>query len=87
MAPRVPINPDERPIDDYRPIKVICLGAGMSGIAVGCLFPQHIPNLELTIYEKNADVGGTWFENHYPGLRPGERPLDKLPFRPKADKN
>jgi cation diffusion facilitator CzcD-associated flavoprotein CzcO len=87
MAPRVPINPDERPIDDYRPIKVICLGAGMSGIAVGCLFPQHIPNLELTIYEKNADVGGTWFENHYPGLRPGETPLNKLPFRLKTDKN
>lgn len=69
-SPRVP-NPLERAIDDYRPIKAICIGAGMSGIAVGCLFPQNIPNLELTIYEKNPEVGGTWYENHYPGLRPG----------------
>jgi hypothetical protein len=72
MAPRVPPNPDERCIDDYRQIKVICIGAGMTGIAVGCLMPQHISNLELTIYEKNPDAGGTWFENHYPGLHPGE---------------
>lgn len=72
MATRVPSRPDERCIDDYRPIKVICIGAGMSGIAVGSLFPQNIPNLELTIYEKNHDVGGTWLENHYPGLRPGK---------------
>ena len=56
-------------------MKVICIGAGMCGIAVGSLFPQHIPNLELTIYEKNTEVGGTWFENHYPGLRPGEHYL------------
>lgn len=68
---RVASNPDDRCIDDARPIKVICIGAGMSGIAVGALFPQFIPNLELVIYEKNTEVGGTWFENHYPGLRPG----------------
>lgn len=24
-------------------------------------------NIELTIYEKNSDVGGTWHENVYPG--------------------
>jgi cation diffusion facilitator CzcD-associated flavoprotein CzcO len=46
-------------------MKVICIGAGMCGIAVGCMFPEKIPNLELVIYEKNTDVGGTWFENQY----------------------
>ncbi|KAK5285482.1 hypothetical protein LTR55_010919 [Exophiala xenobiotica] len=70
MESRIPLTPDQRCIDEHRPIKVICIGAGMCGIAVGCLFPQHIANLELTIYEKNKEVGGTWFENHYPGLRP-----------------
>jgi cation diffusion facilitator CzcD-associated flavoprotein CzcO len=74
MAPRVPPNPDTLAIDDYRPMKVICIGAGMSGILVGSTFPQKIPNLELVIYEKNTDVGGTWFENHYPGLRPDLTP-------------
>lgn len=54
---------DQRPVDYYRPIKVICIGAGVSGILTGIRFPQHIKNLELTIYEKNKGVGGTWFEN------------------------
>ena len=70
--PRFPPEAHKQCIDDYRPMKVICIGAGMCGIAVGCLFPQHIPNLELVIYEKNSEVGGTWYENHYPGLRPGK---------------
>src|ERR1700743_1671102 len=82
---RVPLAPDQRCIDDYRPIKVICIGAGVCGIAVGCLFPQHIPNLELTIYEKNADVGGTWLENHYPGLRPGKQAPDNPSWKRTAN--
>lgn len=74
MSARVPANPLERCIDEYRPMKVICIGAGMCGITVGCMFPEKIPNLELVIYEKNNDVGGTWLENHYPGLRPDLTP-------------
>lgn len=50
-------------IDDLRPIKVICIGAGFSGILAGIRFPQRVPNLDFTIYEKNEEVGGTWFEN------------------------
>ena len=53
------------PIDHARPIKVICIGAGIGGMLVGIRFPQRISNLELVIYEKNADIGGTWFENQY----------------------
>jgi len=52
-----------RPVDKSRPMKVIIIGAGMSGIIAGIFFPRSIENLELTIYEKNADIGGTWFEN------------------------
>ncbi|KAH9888553.1 FAD/NAD-P-binding domain-containing protein [Cubamyces lactineus] len=55
-------------VDEYRPMKVLVMGAGYSGITAGIRFPQHIPNLQLTIYEKNAGVGGTWFSNRYPGL-------------------
>lgn len=50
-------------IDDYRPMKVIVIGAGLSGILAGIRFPQYIQNLDLTIYDKNSDVGGTWHEN------------------------
>lgn len=57
----------ERPIDEARPLKVIYIGAGISGITAAILFPKYVPNIELVIYEKNADIGGTWFENRYPG--------------------
>lgn len=59
----------ERAIDQARPLKVIYIGAGISGIDAAIQFPKYVPgqNLELVIYEKNADVGGTWFENRYPG--------------------
>ena len=53
----------EKAIDDYRSVKVICVGAGFSGVCTAIRFPQRIKNLDLTIYEKNAGLGGTWFEN------------------------
>lgn len=55
----------DTPIDAARPIRVVCIGAGMSGIICGVRFPQRIPNLDLTIYEKTSDVGGVWYENRY----------------------
>ncbi|KAK5746487.1 hypothetical protein LTR17_000867 [Elasticomyces elasticus] len=57
----------ERAIDEPRPLKAIYVGAGASGIAAAIQLPRHVPNLDLVVYEKNADVGGTWFENRYPG--------------------
>ncbi|KAJ5924897.1 hypothetical protein N7454_007536 [Penicillium verhagenii] len=59
----------EHCIDDYRPIKITVIGAGLSGILAGIRFSQQIPNLDLTIYDKNEEVGGTWWENRYPGVR------------------
>ena len=57
----------ERAIDEPRPLKVIYIGAGVSGIVAAIRFPKYVPNIEIAIYDKNADVGGTWFENRYPG--------------------
>ncbi|KAJ3815647.1 hypothetical protein F5876DRAFT_85648 [Lentinula aff. lateritia] len=42
-------------IDEARPMKVVIIGAGYS-----VLFLQRIKSLELTIYEANAGIGGTW---------------------------
>jgi cation diffusion facilitator CzcD-associated flavoprotein CzcO len=61
----------ERAIDEPRPLKVIYIGAGVSGICAAIQFPKLLPTVELAIYEKNADVGGTWFENRYPGCACG----------------
>lgn len=62
----------ERSIDQARRLKVIYIGAGISGI-VGCIeFLKKVPSLDLVIYEKNPEVGGTWFENRYPGCACGK---------------
>lgn len=55
----------EQPIGTRRPIRVACMGAGYSGLMMGILFSQKMTdkNAELVIYERNADLGGTWFEN------------------------
>ncbi|KAH9841071.1 FAD/NAD-binding domain-containing protein [Rhodofomes roseus] len=55
-------------IDEYRQIKVVCVGAGFSGILAAIRFPQKVPNVDLTIYERNNGIGGTWFTNRFPGL-------------------
>lgn len=51
---------EEHPIDEVRQIKVGVIGAGLSGITAGVLLPAKVPGLDLRIYDKNADVGGTW---------------------------
>lgn len=53
----------DRPIDGARPLKVIVIGAGYSGIYCGIRIPERLRNVDLTIYEKNAGLGGTWYEN------------------------
>ena len=48
-------------------MKVVIIGAGMSGLLMGHRLRQA--GVPFTIIEKNADVGGTWLENTYPGCR------------------
>jgi cation diffusion facilitator CzcD-associated flavoprotein CzcO len=50
-----------------RPIKVAAIGAGVSGLCLAYKMMKTLESFELTIYEKNHDVGGTWLENRYPG--------------------
>ena len=49
------------PLDDFN---VIVVGAGMSGICVAAKLKRA--GIPFTMLEKNAAVGGTWFENTYP---------------------
>jgi len=48
-------------------LRVIVLGAGMSGILAGIKL-QQAGISDVTIYEKAQRIGGTWRENTYPGL-------------------
>ena len=50
----------DTPVENLRPIKVIVIGAGYSGIYLGIRIPERLRNCELVIYEKNDGVAGTW---------------------------
>jgi heterodisulfide reductase subunit A-like polyferredoxin len=53
----------QRCTDQARSLKVIYVGAGISGICGAIEFLKQVPELDLVIYEKNPELGGTWFEN------------------------
>ena len=46
---------------------VVVVGAGMSGILAAYRLAQA--GISYTVIEKDADVGGTWLQNSYPGCR------------------
>ena len=50
-------------LDQY---KVVIAGAGFSGIVMGVRLKQA--GIPFVIIEKNDEVGGTWYENTYPGI-------------------
>jgi cation diffusion facilitator CzcD-associated flavoprotein CzcO len=50
-----------------RDLRVIVIGAGMSGILTGIRL-RAAGIEDFVIYEKAASLGGTWRENTYPGL-------------------
>lgn len=52
-----------------RPVKVLIIGFGAAAINLVHILGQNRieNNIVLQCYEKNPEVGGTWFENRYPG--------------------
>jgi 4-hydroxyacetophenone monooxygenase len=53
--------------ETIRRLKVLVIGAGMSGLLAGVRLSQA--GVPFEIVDKNPEVGGTWFENTYPGCR------------------
>lgn len=53
--------------DELERFSVCVIGAGMGGLNAGVMLKKA--GLPFTILEKNAEVGGTWHENRYPGAR------------------
>src|ERR1700761_2023002 len=61
-------NLSKQYFDTSRKVKIIVAGAGCSGLDLAhSVESGKLQNVELKIYEKNAGLGGTWFENRYPG--------------------
>lgn len=50
-----------------RDFSVAVIGAGLSGVAAAHRLEQA--DVRYKVFEKNADVGGVWWENRYPGCR------------------
>lgn len=47
--------------------KVLVIGGGMSGVLAAYRLQEA--GIPFVVIEKNAAVGGTWYENRYPGAR------------------
>ncbi|GME64808.1 putative sterigmatocystin biosynthesis monooxygenase stcW [Neofusicoccum parvum] len=68
MPPPTPPSPRAtNPIHHERPLRIITVGAGAAGLLVAYKLRRSFARITHTVYEKNADVAGTWHENRYPG--------------------
>ena len=47
--------------------KVAVIGTGISGLNVAVQLKQA--GIPFVVFEKNPEVGGSWYENRYPGAR------------------
>src|SRR3989441_9609187 len=64
MSTAAPVT--RRRITSRRGLQVALVGAGFGGIAAAIELKRHGIG-EVTILERAADLGGTWFYNSYPG--------------------
>ncbi|KAI1850859.1 hypothetical protein JX266_003524 [Neoarthrinium moseri] len=69
-------------------LRVACIGAGASGLCLAYKMERTMVqgSWELTLFEKNAHFGGTWYENTYPGVACDiPSPLYTFSWDPKPD--
>ncbi|KAF4876600.1 FAD-binding monooxygenase moxY [Colletotrichum siamense] len=60
--------PQERRKVPYRRIRAVIVGAGVSGILMAYKLRKYLGEyVDFHILEKSPELGGTWFENRYPG--------------------
>ncbi|KAJ5701169.1 monooxygenase [Penicillium malachiteum] len=48
-------------------VTVMVIGAGFSGLAMGCQLKKELKCEDLVIYDQMPKPGGTWWSNQYPG--------------------
>jgi 4-hydroxyacetophenone monooxygenase len=64
---RAPRWSREVPAERRANFHVLVIGAGMSGLLQALRLKEA--GIPFTVVEKNDSVGGTWYENRYPGCR------------------
>nr|AFO67568.1 putative FAD-containing monooxygenase [Epichloe inebrians] len=49
-------------------LRCVIIGAGVSGILMAYKLQKHLREfIDFQVLEKNPELGGTWYENRYPG--------------------
>src|SRR5215468_2594875 len=56
-----------RAADPAEPVPVLIIGAGPGGLCTAALLKQQGMD-DVLILERSAEIGGTWYNNRYPGL-------------------
>ncbi|WP_354698020.1 4-hydroxyacetophenone monooxygenase [Paraconexibacter sp. AEG42_29] len=62
---QTPRDADVPPVPAGRDLHVVIIGAGLSGLCQAIKLEQA--GIAYTVLEKNHGIGGTWYENTYPG--------------------
>jgi cation diffusion facilitator CzcD-associated flavoprotein CzcO len=60
------VGDDDASAHTYYPVLII--GAGESGIAMGCSLKRTLGFDQFRIFERRCALGGTWHTNKYPGI-------------------
>ncbi len=58
---------DDVPAEARKSLRVLVIGAGMSGLLAAIRLEEA--GIPYVVVEKDDHVGGTWYENSYPGCR------------------
>ena len=48
-------------INKTRKMKVCIIGGGATGLCAARLLAEHSNNFDITLYEKDSKLGGTWY--------------------------
>ncbi|KAI0970307.1 hypothetical protein F4678DRAFT_136338 [Xylaria arbuscula] len=64
-----PYSVIEQPLGTAKHVRIVGIGAGASGLNMIRTLRRNLKNYEHVVYEKNSKIGGTWFENRYPGCK------------------
>lgn len=64
-------------IQEVQYVPIIIVGAGESGIAMGCRLKSELGLTDFHIFDRQGGIGGTWYINQYPGW------LDRLSVKTK----
>lgn len=66
-AARIAESVQQQPTNQKVVSQVAIIGTGISGLIASIRLTQA--GIPFTVFEKNSGIGGTWYENRYPGSR------------------